>query len=141
MAGPGARGRIFIQMWWHMGLLGLAGGAANRAVVFLEALSRIHAKKAKQKWPWEKPLGPGTAPYFVSIAIHLTLAFGTTAVVTQSYDKLDSSIVAFCLGAAAVTVVKKCVQLGDTISRIVGGMITGGLEAANPKNKEGELEE
>lgn len=85
---------------WQYALWGLIGAAANRGVVFLEAAQRVKG------WPWTQPKGPGGGVYAVSIVVHLGIATATTAALTTA-TIVTNGLIAFGIGAAAPTVVKK----------------------------------
>src|SRR5690349_14990206 len=97
---------------WQYALWGLAGAAINRALIFLEA-----AQNAKG-WPWLKPGGPGTAPYWVAIVLHLGIALIVTGAAAQA-GYVPNALIAIGIGAAAPVVVKKVA--GYTLSVLPRG--------------------
>ena len=93
---------------WAYGLWGLTGAAANRGVVFLEAVQRVKG------WPWARPKGPGGGVYIVSVILHLGIASVTTAALAAG-SIITNGFIAFGIGAAAPIVVKKVARYAETL--------------------------
>ncbi|WP_410659523.1 hypothetical protein [Amycolatopsis sp. lyj-112] len=91
---------------WLYAVWGLVGAAANRGVVFLEAAQRVKG------WPWKRPSGPGGGVYTVSLVLHLGIAAAVGAALTTA-GIVTNGLVAFGVGAAAPTVVKKISRYGQ----------------------------
>jgi hypothetical protein len=88
------------MLWQHAALWGLAGGAVNRALIFLEAAQRVKGP------PWRRPQGPGGGFYLVSVLLHSIIAAVVTGAVAQS-GYVPNAVVALVIGATAPVVVKK----------------------------------
>lgn len=93
---------------WQFALWGAVGAAANIGVVFLEASRRV------KTWPWERPKGPGGGVFTASVLIHLGIATATTAALTTAAI-VTNAFVAFGIGAAAPSVVKKVAKYAETL--------------------------
>jgi hypothetical protein len=88
------------MLWQQAAMWGLAGGAVNRALIFLEAAQRVKGP------PWLRPQGPGGGFYLVSVLLHCVIAAVVTGAVAQS-GYVPNAVVALGMGAAAPIVVKK----------------------------------
>jgi hypothetical protein len=88
-------------------LWGVLGATANLGVVFLEASKRVKG------WPWARPHGPGGGVYTASVVIQLGIAAGTTAA-ASTVEVVSSGLIAFGIGAAAPTVVKKIARTAES---------------------------
>jgi len=86
--------------WQYAALWGLAGGAVNRALIYLEAAQQIKGV------PWRRPAGPGGGVYLTAVLLHSVIAAVVTGAVAQS-GYVPNAVVALAIGAAAPVVVKK----------------------------------
>jgi len=93
---------------WQFALWGAVGAAANIGVVFLEASRRV------KSWPWERPKGPGGGVYAASIFIQLGIATATTSALATAAI-VTNAFVAFGIGAAAPSVVKKVARYAEAL--------------------------
>jgi hypothetical protein len=91
---------------WEFASWGALGAAANIGVVFLEASRRVKA------WPWDRPKGPGGGVYAASVLIQLGIATVTTAALATAAI-VTNAFVAFGIGAAAPSVVKKVARYAE----------------------------
>lgn len=89
-----------MHTWWQYALWGLMGAAANRGVVFLEAVQRIKG------CPWRPPHGAGMGLYATTLGVHLFLG-AVAAGALANAGIVDNSFVAFGAGVGAVLVIKK----------------------------------
>ncbi|WP_155981430.1 hypothetical protein [Nocardia sp. BMG111209] len=92
---------------WQYAVWGFVGAAANLGVVFLEAVRRV------KSWPWVRPQGPGGGIYAASLVIQLAVATVTTAALASS-AVVPNGLVAFGLGAAAPSIVKKIASYAES---------------------------
>lgn len=89
-------------MWWEYALIGVAGAAAERAIVFLRALDRVpHGQR-----PWKVPHGPGGGMYLLSLALHLGIAAVAVGALAGA-GLVTNSFVAMGGGVGAVQLVKQ----------------------------------
>ena len=88
------------MVWQYAAVWGLAGGAVNRALIYLEAAQRVKGP------PWRQPDGPGGGVYMVAVLLHCAIAAVVTGAVAQA-DYVPNAVVALGIGAAAPVVVKK----------------------------------
>ncbi|HEX3787171.1 MAG TPA: tetratricopeptide repeat protein [Pseudonocardiaceae bacterium] len=85
---------------WLYALWGLAGAAANRALIYLEASRRATSR------PWQYPYGPGGDAYAVSVLLHC--AIGAAAAWGAERTGVVSTIpLGVAVGIAAPVVLKK----------------------------------
>lgn len=107
----------FMDMWINV-LWALAGALAYGLVQYLE-----DSRNSKTGLPWSKTKkGPGAAPYFCGIMIHLVVA-GLVGAAFSSAGYITNSVMGFVVGAAAPSVVRALIaQLQRNLDRIsVGG--------------------
>lgn len=89
------------MLWQYAALWGLAGGAVDRALIYLEAAQRV-----KGRHPWRLPDGPGGGVYAVSVLLHCAIAAVVTGAVGEA-GYAPNAAVALGLGVVAQVVVKK----------------------------------
>jgi hypothetical protein len=102
---------------WQFALWGLAGAASNRAIIFIEASSRVKGR------PWRYPEGPGGVVYAISVLLHCCIgAIVTFAAAESGY--IRNSLLALGLGASATVAMK-------TISRMSLAALTAARAAGS----------
>jgi hypothetical protein len=89
-----------VMLWQYAALWGLAGGAVNRILIYLEAAQRVKGP------PWRFPHGPGGGMYVASLFLHCAIAAVVTGAAGQA-GYVPNAVVALGMGAAAPVVVKK----------------------------------
>jgi hypothetical protein len=102
---------------WQFALWGLAGAAANRAIIFLEA-----SNKAKGR-PWRYPEGPGGWAYAISVVLHCCIGAVVTFAAAES-GYIHNALLGLGLGASATVAMK-------TISRMSLAALTAARAAGS----------
>ena len=124
---------MVMLMWWQYALWGLAGAAANRGVVYLQAAERVKGKGPA----WRVPYGPGGGLYLLSVMLHCVVGVIVTGAIAES-GWIRNAAIAVGIGAAAPVALKRVSAVALAVVSQSGGEGPGELDSQGHNDPGGE---